>query len=131
MKTMLCIALFSLAASCAAPQTPSSNSGFEAAASALEKNVRLGDLLAERGRFLEAGFYYEAALRFADDERPLLPKLIVAQVKSDRLRAARTNVQRLLALRGADTDLERLAALLETYAPPYPHQREDGKEAAP
>ncbi len=113
---MLCVLVF-ISAACAKVQTPEPKNGGDVRTREFTNNVRIGDLLAERGRFLEAGFYYEAALFFADDEAQILPKLIAAQVKSDRLRAARSNVGRLIALRGRTPALARLAALLDSYAP--------------
>jgi DNA-binding SARP family transcriptional activator len=117
MKALAMIATAVFAMSCADRTQPKVQSAAQYRTSEFEKNVILGDLLATRGRFLEAGFFYEAALFFADDEIKILPKLIAAQVKSDRLRAARVNVKRLIALAGRRASLERLAALLDTYAP--------------
>ena len=86
--------------------------------SAVSKNVEIGNLLAQRGHCLEASFYYEAALAKSDDEKKILPKLIAAQIRSDRLREAEHNTVRLISLAGESPELSRLLALLKAFTPP-------------
>lgn len=117
MKPFILAAVFFVATSCAQSALPPVRSGVEFRTQETFKNVEIGDRLTESGHFLEASFYYEAALFFADDELVILPKLIATQVKSDRLRAARSNLKRLIELRGEIPRLRHLVTLLDTYAP--------------
>jgi hypothetical protein len=95
------------------------------------KNGQIGDKLAERGHYLEATFYYEAALILSTDETQILPKLIATQVRADRLRAARLNTERLVALVGLKSELSQLLTLLDTYAPLYAADAKEIQESLP
>ena len=102
-----------------ASATPEPKASPEAArAAACRRNLAVGDAMSKRGRHLEASFYYEAALTPETDEVRILPKLIAAQVRSGRLRAAGNNTARLIALVGEQPELVRLSRLLSAYAPP-------------
>ena len=95
---------------------------------AAARNIEIGDALEARGHHLEASFYYEAALMLAADESRVLPRLISAQVRAGRLRAASVNTQRLISLVGPRPRLTRLSRLLALYAPPTTRAQ---TEAAP
>jgi hypothetical protein len=77
----------------------------------------VGRALAKEGRFIEAGFYLEAALAAGSNEREVLPLLIAAQVHADRLRAAKENALRLREIVGSNRALDALIQLLERYTP--------------
>ncbi|MCP4674922.1 MAG: hypothetical protein GY854_05320 [Deltaproteobacteria bacterium] len=72
--------------------------------------------LAKVGSHLEASIYFEAALSSGGAEAKILPRLIGAQIRAGRLRAARKNLARFqeIAPTRACGDL---AALLSRFAP--------------
>jgi hypothetical protein len=89
----------------------------------------VGRALLKEGRFIEAGFYLEAALAAGSSEREVLPLLIVAEVHADRLRAAKENALRLREIVGSNRALDALIKLLARYTPEL-HQK-DPKEVLP
>ena len=82
------------------------------------RNLEIADAMVVRGRYLEASFFYEAALTVSTEEADILPKLIASQVRAGRLRAAGQNTERLISLVGEHPLLIRLSRLLALYAPP-------------
>ncbi len=77
----------------------------------------VGETLARRGRFMEASFFFEAAISRGADETEVLPLLIASQVQSNRLRAAKQNVVRLAEISGWSAPLDELLTLLARYTP--------------
>lgn len=93
-KTVGAFIFAALAMSCSSAGRPQSISHEQIMAS----NLETANQLCKRGRFLEASTFYEAALEAGAHEPQILPKLIIAQVRSGRLRAARQSVTRLAAI---------------------------------
>ena len=118
MRFLHAIVLFALIQGCAGAETPTPVTPADKRAQAASRNLEIGDAMETRGHHLEASFYYEAALILAAEEPSVLPKLIAAQVRAGRLRAASVNTQRLIALVGPQPELMQLSKLLTVYAPP-------------
>jgi hypothetical protein len=83
----------------------------------------IAELLERRGYYLEASYYYEAALANGGDEDSILPRLICTQIRANRLRAAKQGVERL---REIDGDNETIASLLELLHRLAPALAEEG-----
>jgi hypothetical protein len=130
MKHFVVLFLFFFVSACAA--TSNKPAVFPAVDKQLaaSKNEKIADTLTGRGHYLEASFYYEAALMLTADEKTFLPKLIVAQIRAGRLRAAGINVRRLVALMGDSPPLTRLAALIRRYAPSLDETSTKGEEVS-
>ena len=92
---------------------------------AMSDSETVGKALARRGRFLEASFYFEAAIARGADEKEVLPLLIASQIQSDRLRAAEQNALRLRELTGKSCALEELLVLLARYTPEIDNTSEE------
>ena len=78
----------------------------------------IAELLARRGYYLEASYFYEAALADGGDEDSILPRLICMQIRANRLRAAKQGVERLREIDGDNETLASLLELLHRLAPP-------------
>ncbi len=115
MKILMFVFLF-LVSGCGAKQ-PKPKVLYTNSSELSASHLANGDLLTSRGFHLEASYYYEAALAIAEDERAVLRRLIIAQVRADRLRDARINVLRLSELEGSSQELNELLDLLNIYAP--------------
>lgn len=113
MKWIINIAFAALAACGHSPEPPSR----QPASTEVPDTEAMGRALAERGRYREAGFYFEAAIAGGADERTVLPLLISAQIHSNRLRAAKRNALRMRELIGNEPSLEALIAALNRYTP--------------
>ena len=74
-------------------------------------------VLEEIGAHLEASFYLEASLAKGCNEREILPRLIAALVRSDRLRAAKKYLDRLDHLDPNNQAVRDLRGLLTRFAP--------------
>ncbi len=82
--------------------------------------------LEEIGAHFEASFYLEAALAKGSNEKEILPRLIAALVRSDRLRAAKKYLDRLDQLAPGNQEIRELKGLLARFAPQdsNPEERE-------
>jgi hypothetical protein len=126
MKSIMLVALLWLSA-CAHPH--SKPEGTAPRDSLIADPETTGRALARQGRFMEAAFYFEAAIARGGDEKTVLPLLISAQINADRLRAAKQNALRLKELTGDDKALDDLILLLARYTPEA--EGPDGEEALP
>jgi Flp pilus assembly protein TadD len=73
--------------------------------------------LEEIGAHFEASFYLEAALAKGSNEKEILPRLIAALIRSDRLRAAKKYLDRLDQLAPGNQEIRELKGLLARFAP--------------
>jgi hypothetical protein len=114
---------------CARPLSTSVNSAPEAPLAKTHSPETIGRALAREGRFMEAAFYFEAAIARGGDEKTVLPFLISAQINAGRLRAAKQNALRLRELTGNNKPLDDLLLLLARYTPEV--EDTNGEEALP
>ncbi len=70
-------------------------------------------ILLRQGNPLEASIFLEAALVLDGDEHEILPRLIIAQVRSGRLRAAKISIARLEHLQPDEPSIKALGALVD------------------
>ena len=107
-------AAFGFTAGCAPSATPRSPRSAKGDGRDL---LESGRWLAERGRYLDAGRYYEAALLSGVPEARVLPEILSCQVRAGRLRAAKITAERLEQIAPESQALSSLHALLEQLAP--------------
>ncbi len=69
------------------------------------------------GNHLEASIFLEAALALGGEEHKILPRLIIAQVRAGRLRAAKGNIARFERLHQDQPSVKALGTLLDKLAP--------------
>ena len=103
--TRLLIYIFFITAGCASVNSAPHQSHYAGPAENAEA-------LCKNGRFLQASYFLEAAIKTEEDERRYLPLLIETLIKSRRLLASLPNLQRLMELEPENTEVKELYRII-------------------
>ncbi len=74
--------------------------------------IRAAQVMSRQGKHHEASYYLEAALEDSGDESQVLPLLVSAQIRANRLRAAQKSLTRLKILVPEHPAIDALIALV-------------------
>ncbi len=108
--------VFCLVTACASVSKTSvepQKSAHQTEAKRVARYMAAATILLREGNPLEASIFLEAALVLDGDEHEILPRLVIAQVKAGRLRAAKVSIARLERLKPDEPSIKVLGALVD------------------